>query len=118
MLEIIQLSKSYELGKKAVDNLSLTVCDGEIFAFIGHNGAGKTTTIKSIVGVLDFEEGSILLDGIDVKKDPILFKSKLAYIPDNPELYDHLTAIQYLDFIASVYKIDASLKKRIHYQVC
>lgn len=111
MLEIIQLSKSYEPGKKAVDNLSLTVCDGEIFAFIGHNGAGKTTTIKSIVGVLDFEEGSILLDGIDVKKDPILFKSKLAYIPDNPELYDHLTAIQYLDFIASVYKIDASLKK-------
>lgn len=105
MLEIINFSKAYKNGKKAVNNISLKVNDGEIFAFIGHNGAGKTTTIKSIVGILEFEEGDILIDGISIKKDPIGCKKNIAYIPDNPDIYESLTGIQYLNFITDIFNV-------------
>lgn len=105
MLRIINLSKSYSKGKKAVENVSLEVKPGEIFGFIGHNGAGKTTTIKCVVGILEFEEGEILVNGLSVKKDPINCKKIMAYIPDNPDLYEALTGIQYLNFIADIYEI-------------
>lgn len=105
MLRIINLSKSYSKGKKAVENVSLEVKPGEIFGFIGHNGAGKTTTIKCVVGILEFEEGEILVNGLSVKKDPINCKKIMAYIPDNPDLYEALTGIQYLNFIANIYEI-------------
>ena len=113
MLEIIKFSKSYKNGKKAVDNISLTVKDGEIFAFIGHNGAGKTTTIKSIVGILEFEEGDILIDGISIKKDPLKCKSEIAYIPDNPDIYESLTGIQYLNFIADIFNVSKSDRENL-----
>ncbi|MGG7212732.1 ABC transporter ATP-binding protein [Clostridium nigeriense] len=108
MLEIINFSKAYKNGKKAVNNISLTVNNGEIFAFIGHNGAGKTTTIKSIVGILEFEEGDILIDGISIKKDPISCKKNMAYIPDNPDIYESLTGIQYLNFISDIFNVSKS----------
>ena len=107
MLEIINFSKTYKDGKKAVDHLNITVKAGDIFGFIGHNGAGKSTTIKSLVGVIDFEEGEIFVDGHSVKKDPIACKRVMAYIPDNPDLYEQLTGIQYLNFVADVYKVPA-----------
>ena len=113
MLEIIKFSKSYKNGKKAVDNISLTVKDGEIFAFIGHNGAGKTTTIKSIVGILEFEEGDILIDGISIKKDPLKCKSEIAYIPDNPDIYESLTGIQYLNFIADIFNVSKNDRENL-----
>ena len=105
MLTITNFSKRYKGGKKAVDGLSLTVEAGDIFGFIGHNGAGKTTTIRAIAGVLDFEEGDIRVDGVSVKEDPVACKRLLAYIPDNPDLYDHLTGIQYLNFIGDIYGV-------------
>jgi len=108
MLVIKNFSKTYKGGKKAVDNLSLRVEPGDIFGFIGHNGAGKSTTIKAVVGVLDFEEGQILIDGHCVKKEPLECKKVTAYIPDNPDLYEHLTGIQYLNFIADIFGIPAS----------
>jgi ABC-2 type transport system ATP-binding protein len=108
MLSISNFSKSYKGGKKAVDSLSLDINSGDIFGFIGHNGAGKTTTIKAIVGVLDFEEGDILVDGISIKKEPVKCKKEIAYIPDNPDLYDHLTGIGYLNFIGDIYEISKS----------
>ncbi|MDY0277253.1 MAG: ABC transporter ATP-binding protein [Acholeplasma sp.] len=111
MLEIKNLSKSYVPGKKAVNDLSLTIEAGEIFAFIGHNGAGKTTAIKSIVGILDFDSGQILLNNIDVKKNPIAFKQMIAYIPDNPEIYENLTGLQFLKFVGNIYKIPANKQK-------
>ncbi|QWG47133.1 ABC transporter ATP-binding protein [Bacillus mycoides] len=107
MLEIINFSKTYKGGKKAVDHLNITVQAGDIFGFIGHNGAGKSTTIKSLVGVIDFEEGEIFVDGHSVKKDPIACKKVMAYIPDNPDLYEQLTGIQYLNFVADVFKVSA-----------
>ncbi|WP_088351507.1 ABC transporter ATP-binding protein [Bacillus cereus] len=107
MLEIINFSKTYKDGKKAVDHLNITVKVGDIFGFIGHNGAGKSTTIKSLVGVIDFEEGEIFVDGHSVKKDPIACKRVMAYIPDNPDLYEQLTGIQYLNFVADVFKVPA-----------
>lgn len=113
MLEIINYSKSYKGVKKAVSDLSLTVNAGDIFAFVGHNGAGKTTTIRSIVGVLDFEDGDILIDGISVKKDPVACKQKLAYIPDNPDLYDYLTGIQYLNFSADVFGVSKAQREKL-----
>lgn len=105
MLSIRNYSKSYKGGKKAVDNLSLEVNAGDIYGFIGHNGAGKTTTLRSVVGVLDFEEGDILIDGVSIKENPLACKKKIAYIPDNPDLYDHLTGIQYLNFISDIYGV-------------
>lgn len=106
MLRIENLSKTYGNNKKkAVDNLSLEVKSGEIYGFIGHNGAGKTTTIKSIVGIIEFEEGNVYIDGISLKEDSIACKRLLAYIPDNPDIYDSLTGIQYLNFIGDMFEI-------------
>ena len=107
MLQIINLSKSYE-GKKAVDNLSLEVNAGDIYGFIGHNGAGKTTTLKAVSGILDFEEGDIIIDGISVKKDALSCKKKMAYIPDNPDIYEHLTGMEFLKFIGDIYEVQKS----------
>ncbi|OOR23823.1 ABC transporter ATP-binding protein [Bacillus cereus] len=112
MLEIINFSKTYKGGKKAVDQLNITVQAGDIFGFIGHNGAGKSTTIKSLVGVIDFEEGEIFVDGHSVKKDPIACKKVMAYIPDNPDLYEQLTGIQYLNFVADVFKVSAKDREK------
>ncbi len=114
MLLIRNLVKSYSGGKRAVDNLSLTVEDGDIFAFIGHNGAGKTTTIKAVVGVLDFDDGEILVDGMSITADPVGCKQVTAFIPDNPDLYEHLTGIQYLNFIGDIFGVDkADREQRI-----
>ncbi|MGG3673125.1 ABC transporter [Bacillus cereus] len=112
MLEIVNFSKTYKGGKKAVDQLNITVQAGDIFGFIGHNGAGKSTTIKSLVGVIDFEEGEIFVDGYSVKKDPIACKRVMAYIPDNPDLYEQLTGIQYLNFVADVFKVSAKDREK------
>lgn len=111
MLEIVNYSKSYD-SKKVVKNVSLHVEKGEIYGFIGHNGAGKTTTIKAIAGILDFEEGEILIDGKSIKEFPLECKSIMAYIPDNPELYDGLSGIKYLNFIADVFRIDAGERQK------
>ena len=113
MLKVIGLEKTYPGGKKAVDNVNLEIADGEIFGFIGHNGAGKTTTIKSIVGILPFEKGTILINDKDIIKDSIECKRITAYIPDNPDLYELLTGIQYLNFIADLYNISADDRKKL-----
>ena len=104
MLRINNLTKTYG-EKKAVDGLNLHINPGEIYGFIGHNGAGKTTTIKACCGILQFDEGEILIDGVSVAKDPLSCKSKIAYIPDNPELYEFMTGIQFLNFIADVFSV-------------
>ncbi|MGL4850147.1 MAG: ABC transporter ATP-binding protein [Clostridium sp.] len=106
MLEIRNFSKSYLKGKKVVDNLNLKIEKGEIFGFIGHNGAGKTTTIKAIVGILEVEEGEIFVNGISVKENPNECKKIIAYVPDNPDIYENLTGIQYLNFISDVFKVE------------
>ena len=106
MLRIENLTKKFG-DKKAVDSLSLHIEPGEIYGFIGHNGAGKTTTIKSIVGILKFDEGEILVDGMSVKESPIECKKKIAYIPDNPDLYEFMTGIGYLNFIADIYNVSS-----------
>lgn len=108
MLEIKNYSKTYGEGKKAADNVSLTVESGDIYGFIGHNGAGKSTTIRAVVGVLDFTEGEIYIDGHSVKDEPMECKKVTAYIPDNPDLYENLTGIQYLNFVADVFGISAA----------
>ncbi|MEK3877010.1 ABC transporter ATP-binding protein [Paenibacillus sp. FSL M7-0420] len=113
MLTIKNFTKSYKGGAKAVDDLSLEVERGDIYGFIGHNGAGKTTTIRAVVGVLDFEQGEIEIDGISIKKDPLACKAKIAYIPDNPDLYDHLTGIQYLNFIGDLFSVSKSTRERL-----
>lgn len=105
MLSITNFSKSYKGDKKAVDNLNLTVKAGDIFGFIGHNGAGKTTTIRAVAGVLDFEEGEIRINGKSIKKEPVACKKVTAFIPDNPDLYEHLTGIGYLNFIGDIYEV-------------
>lgn len=112
MLQIKNFSKSYKGGKKAVDGLDLTVQNGDIYGFIGHNGAGKTTTLRSVVGVLDFEEGDILIDNVSIKTDPVGCKEKIAYIPDNPDLYEHLTGIQYLSFIGDIFQVEKEVRER------
>ena len=111
MLKIENLTKTYG-DKKAVDNLSLHIQPGEIFGFIGHNGAGKTTTLKAVCGILQFEEGEIYVDGTSVKTDAFTCKKKLAYIPDNPDLYSFMTGIQYLDFVADIYQIPKDVRKQ------
>lgn len=105
ILEIRNLTKTYSGGKKAVANLSLTVQAGDIFGFIGHNGAGKTTTIRAVVGVMSFDGGEIFIDGHSVKKESVLCKSITAYIPDNPDLYEYLTGIQYLNYMADLFGV-------------
>ena len=110
MLKIEHLTKIYG-DKKAVDDLSLHISPGEIYGFIGHNGAGKTTTIRSCCGILQFDAGEIFVDGIDLKADPMGCKRKLAYIPDNPDLYDFMTGIQFLNFVADIFGVDADARQ-------
>ena len=110
MLRIENVSKSYG-EKKAVDNLSLHIKAGEIYGFIGHNGAGKTTTLKACVGILDFDEGEIFIDGVSVKENPLECKKKIAYIPDNPDLYAFMTGIGYLHFIADIFGVSAKARE-------
>ncbi len=105
MLKITNFTKTYKTGKKAANNVSLEVKPGDIFGFIGHNGAGKTTLIKAIVGIHNFDQGSITIDGIDIIKNPIECKKILAYIPDNPDLYEHMKGIKYLNFICDMYDV-------------
>lgn len=104
MLKIVNLTKSYG-DKKAVDNLSLHIKAGQMYAFIGHNGAGKTTTIKACTGLLNFDEGNVYIDGVSIKDDPLACKRKIAYIPDNPDLYEFMSGIKYLNFVADVYGV-------------
>ena len=106
ILEIKNFTKTYSQNKKAVDNLSLSVMPGEIHGFIGHNGAGKTTTIRAIVGVMDFNDGEILIAGHSIKKEPVKCKSLTAYIPDNPDIYDYITGIQYLNYMADMFSVE------------
>lgn len=114
MLTIKNLTKIYG-EKRAVDDLSLHIAPGEIYGFIGHNGAGKTTTLKSVVGILQFDEGEILIDGKSVKEQPIACKQEIAYIPDNPDLYEFMTGIKYLNFTADIFGVSpADRQERIH----
>lgn len=112
MLEIKNLTKIYKGGKKAVSGLNISVEAGDIYGFIGRNGAGKTTTIKCIVGIHDFDEGEIFVDGKSVKDDPLQCKAVIAYIPDNPDLYEYLTGIQYLNFIADIFDVSGSEREK------
>ena len=111
MLKIEHLTKMYG-DKKAVDDLSLHIRPGEIYGFIGHNGAGKTTTIKSCCGILQFDEGEVFVDGISMKNDPLACKAKLAYIPDNPDLYEFMTGIQFLNFVADIFGVGAADRQK------
>ena len=114
MLKIEHLTKCYG-DKKAVDDLSLHIAPGEICAFIGHNGAGKTTAIKSVCGILRFDAGEIFVDGVSIKDNPLAAKKQLAYIPDNPDLYDFMTGIAYLNFVADIFGVSAAVRdERIH----
>ena len=110
MLKIDHFTKSYG-DKKAVDDLSLHILPGEIYGFIGHNGAGKTTTLKSVAGIMQFDQGEILVDGVSMKKEPMACKKKIAYIPDNPDLYDFMTGMQYLNFVGNVFGVDAQQRR-------
>ena len=117
MLRIENLTKKYG-EKKAVDSLSLTIAPGEIYGFIGHNGAGKTTTIKAVCGILDFDSGEIYVDGTSIKADPLKCKREIAYIPDNPDLYDFYTGVKYLNFIADIYGIPSDVRKERMRRYC
>lgn len=110
MLDIKGLTKCYG-DKKAVDDLTLHIAPGTIYGFIGHNGAGKTTTLRSVAGILDFDEGEILIGGLSIKADPIGCKRQFAYIPDNPDLYEYMTGIKYLDFIADVFGVGSEKRR-------
>lgn len=113
MLKLENFTKIYENGKVGAKNINLSIAEGDIFAFIGHNGAGKTTTIKSIVGILDITSGDIFVNGISVKQNPFECKKQIAYIPDNPDIYTTLTGLQYINFIADVYKVDKDKRKAL-----
>lgn len=110
MIEIKNVTKKYG-DNVALKNITFNVNDGDIFAFIGHNGAGKTTLIKAIVGIHDFDEGEILINGKSIKKDPITCKKEMAFIPDNPELYDNMTAAEFINFMCDMYEIDGNTRK-------
>ena len=110
MIQIKNVSKSYDGKKLAIDSINLTIEKGDIYGFVGHNGAGKTTLLKSISGIINFDQGEILVDGHSIKSDPIAVKKLLAYIPDNPDIYESIKGSQYLDFIADVFEV--SLEKR------
>lgn len=110
MIEIKNVSKTYNEQKKALDNISFKVSDGKIFGFIGHNGAGKTTLIKSIMGILNFEEGEILINGISIAKDPLECKRQMAYVPDNPDLYENMKAIDFINFVCDMYDIEENVR--------
>ena len=109
MLKITHLTKTFG-EKKAVDDLTLHIEPGEIYGFIGHNGAGKTTTLKSVTGILPFDRGEILIDGMNIKDSPIACKKKIAYIPDNPDLYEFMTGIQYLNFVADIFEVSGEVR--------
>lgn len=111
MLKIHQLTKHYPGSDKGVTELTLHVAPGDLYAFIGHNGAGKTTALKAVCGVHAFEQGEVLIDGISLRADPRSAKARLAYIPDNPDLFEYLTGIQYLNFIADIFSISAEDRK-------
>ena len=111
MIEIKSVSKSYNGKKKVLKNISFKIESGEIFAFIGHNGAGKTTMIKSIMGILDFEEGDILINGKSIKEEPIECKEIMAYVPDNPDLYENMKAIDYINFVCDMYDTSLEIRK-------
>ena len=114
MLQIEHLTKTYG-EKKAVDDLTLHIAPGEICGFIGHNGAGKTTTLKACAGILRFDTGEIRIDGLEIRTQPLDCKSRIAYIPDNPDLYEFMTGIRFLDFIGDVYRVEPTLRReRIH----
>ena len=110
MLNIQHLTKTYG-EKKAVDDLNLHIAPGEIYGFIGHNGAGKTTTLKSVAGILPFDEGEITIGGLSMKRAPLICKRQMAYIPDNPDLYDFMTGIQFLNFIADIFAVPADVRQ-------
>ena len=110
MIEIKNVSKSYDGKVKALNDISFKIDNGDIFAFIGHNGAGKTTMIKSLVGILDFDSGDILINGKSIKKEPIECKREMAYVPDNPDLYENMTGLDFINFICDIY--DVSLEDR------
>lgn len=112
MLQIKNLTKRYG-DKLAVDNLSLHIMPGEIYGFIGHNGAGKTTTIKACTGILNFEEGDIIIDGVSIKEKPLECKKQIAYIPDNPDMYDFMTGIGYLNFIADIFDVPEEVRDEL-----
>ena len=111
MIEIKNVTKKYG-DKKALDNVSFKVEDGDIFAFIGHNGAGKTTLIKAIVGIHDFDEGDILIEGVSIKDKPVECKKLMAFVPDNPETYEHMKAIDYINFICDMYEVDSDTREK------
>jgi len=113
MLEISHLTKTYKGGKRAVDDLSLSVAEGDIYGFIGRNGAGKTTTIKCVTGIMTFDSGEITVGGKSIKEDPIACKRMMAYIPDNPDLYDSLTGVQYLSFISDIFRVEKAERDRL-----
>ncbi len=110
MLKLINFTKIYPNGKVGAKDITLTVCPGDIFAFIGHNGAGKTTTIKSIVGINDFNSGDIQINGLSMKEKPLECKKLLAYVPDNPDIYNALTGIQYINLIADIFNVDKTTR--------
>jgi ABC-2 type transport system ATP-binding protein len=112
LLKILNLSKTYKGGKKAIDGICLTIEDGDIYGFIGHNGAGKTTTIKCITGILDFDEGEILINEKSIRKEPLECKKMIAYIPDNPDLYEYMTGIQYLNFISDIFEVSKAEREK------
>ena len=113
MLNIKQMTKSYDGVKNACDHIDLDIESGDIFGFIGHNGAGKTTLLKSIAGIIDFNEGEIKVNGISIKESPIEVKKIIAYIPDNPDVYESLTGIQYLEFIADVFEVPQEKRREL-----
>lgn len=112
LLEVKNFGKTYGNGKKAIDTISFKIEAGDIFAFIGHNGAGKSTTIKAIVGILDFNQGDIYIDGYSIKTEDLACKSLIAYIPDNPDLYEYLTGIQYLNFVADIFNLSREYREK------
>lgn len=111
MIEIKNVSKTYNGETKVLNNINLDIRDGEIFAFIGHNGAGKTTMIKSIIGILDFEEGEILVNGKSIRKNPIECKMQMSYVPDNPDMYENMKAIDFINFVCDMYDISKNIRK-------
>ena len=111
MIEIKNVSKTYNGKKKVLKNVSFKIESGEIFAFIGHNGAGKTTMIKSIMGILDFEEGDILIDNKSIKEEPLECKKIMAYVPDNPDLYENMKAIDFINFICDMYEVSEDIRR-------
>ncbi|MGM9877365.1 MAG: ABC transporter ATP-binding protein [Bacilli bacterium] len=111
MIEIKKVSKTYNGKKKALNDVSFDINDGEIFAFIGHNGAGKTTMIKSIVGILDFDSGDVLINKKSIKEDPIGCKLQMAYVPDNPDLYENMSAIDFINFVCDMYDTPTNIRK-------